>query len=175
MTYTYRPNSKFLNDVISSKTVLDTSKKGQTNLKTLLDLAASPNRSNRDWTAFIISALPMDTPEIRTSLLQLADDEDEDTRDEAIIGLARRDREEAFKRLLPLLKTTLGVVTLQAAEILADKRLVPLLRQIRHWEGDSEKTRVQLESAISACENGISADDWPNKGERGYVLSKYKK
>jgi len=165
MAESYFPESEFLNHVIAGEIAFDDTPFGQANLTRLLGFADDPDRSNRDWAAFVISGLPLDGDAIRTALLRLATDEDPDTRDEAIVGLARRDPVAALALLRPLLTAELGTVTLEAATILGDPSLVPLLRELRLWEG-GETVRARLEDAISACENGIGVDDWPDTGEQ---------
>ena len=117
-----------------------------------------PDRSNRDWATFLIAGLPFDAPEIRQALVRAADDDDYDTRDEAIVGLARRDRLVAIERLRPLLTEEIGVVLLEAATILGDQTLVPALKEIESWEGGSEAVLNQLRLAIAACEAGVGED-----------------
>ena len=117
-----------------------------------------PDRSNRDWATFLIAGLPFDSPEIRETLLRAANDADVDTRDEAIVGLARRDRATAIECLKPLLKEEIGEVLLEAATILGDPSLVPALKEIEGWDGDGNSIRDQLQRALAACEAGIGED-----------------
>ncbi|MBP2277407.1 MULTISPECIES: HEAT repeat domain-containing protein [Sphingomonas] len=158
MAERYLPASEFLNYVLADEITLDASVLGRANLSTLLQMVDDPDRSNRDWATFLISGLPFDSPEIRLALLRAADDADVDTRDEAIVGLARRDRAAAIERLKPLLKEEIGEVLLEAATILGDPSLVPALKEIEGWDGDGDAVRDQLRCALAACEAGIGKD-----------------
>ncbi len=69
----------------------------------LLKLTSDPEADIRDWAVFAIGFADADSPEIRETLLRCLNDEDEDVREEAAVGLGkRRDR-----RLIPVLLTTL--------------------------------------------------------------------
>jgi HEAT repeat protein len=171
MSERYLPASEFLNYVIAGEIAFENSPLAEANLRELLKMVDDPDRSNRDWAAFVISALPLDTPAIRDALVKAADGDDPDTRDEAIIGLARRDRAAALARLAPLLEEELGVVLLEAAAILGDPSLVPALREIENWKGGGDEVREQLHLAITACERGVGVDSWPDSGERAYCFS----
>jgi len=171
MAERYLPTSEFLNYVIAGEIPFEGSPFAEENLARLLNMVCDPDSSNRDWAAFIIAGLPYDTPEIRAALMKAAADDDLDTRDEAIIGLARRDREAALERLVPLLSEELGVVLLEAATILGDRGLVPALKEIELWDGGDDQVREQLRRAIAACETGVGEDDWPEMGSRAYCLS----
>jgi hypothetical protein len=171
MSERYLPASEFLNYVIAGEIAFEDSPLAEANLRQLLEMVDDSDRSNRDWAAFVISGLPLDTPEIRDALLKAADGGDPDTRDEAIIGLARRDRHAALIRLAPLLNEELGVMLLEAATILGDPSLVPALKEMENWEGEDNQIREQLRLAIAACERGVGEDGWPDAGERAYCLS----
>lgn len=158
MTDRYLPASEFLNWILNDEVVLDESVFGHQNLERLLAMVDDPDRSNRDWATFLIAGLPYDSPEIRQALLRAADDHDPNTRDEAIVGLARRDRSAAINRLRPLLNGEIGVVILEAATILGDPSLFPLLKEIETWDGGSDAVRDQLRQALAACEAGIGED-----------------
>ena len=171
MTEQYLPESEFLNHVIAGEIRFEGSPFAEANLSQLLDMVSDSDRSNRDWATFVIAGLPYDTPEIRAALIKAADDDDPDTRDEAIVGLARRDRETALARLAPLLSEELGVVLLEAATILGDPSLAPALKEIEQWEGGDDGVRAVLRRAIAACEAGKGEDDWPSAGDQAYCLS----
>jgi len=152
MTERYLPSSEFLNYVVADEIAFDDTVVGQANLAQLLALVSDDDRANRDWAAFLIAGLPFDSSDIRAALLIAANDTDVDTRDEAIVGLARRDPKVALELLRPLLDEEIGEVLLEAATILGDRSLVPALKAIEHWEGGDDRIREQLRVAISACE-----------------------
>ncbi|BCA58621.1 HEAT repeat domain-containing protein [Sphingomonas sp. HMP6] len=154
----YLPASEFLNYVLADEVRFDDDVIGQANLQRLIKLVDDEDRSNRDWATFLISGLPLDSLRIRAALERAADDPDPDTRDEAIVGLARRDREEALQRLRPLLPDDFSKVLLEAAAILGEQSLVPALRAIEAWEGVSDSVREKLNMALAACEAGVGRD-----------------
>ena len=154
----YLPASDFLNAILNDDVTFGESQFGRANLARLLTFVTDPEVSNRDWATFLISGLPDDSPEIHRVLLMASEDEDADVRDEAIVGLARRDRKTAITLIRPLLSKELGIVVLEAATILGEPSLVPALREIEAWEGGSEKVRHQLALAIAACEAGLGQD-----------------
>lgn len=158
MTERYLPSSEFLNYAVADEITFDDTVVGQANLAQLLGLVADDDRANRDWAAFLIAGLSLDSPDIRAALLVAANDTDVDTRDEAIVGLARRDHKAALELLKPLLNEEIGEVLLEAATILGDRSLVPALKTIEHWEGGDESIREQLRVAIMACEAGQGID-----------------
>ena len=154
----YLPPSDFLNSLLNDEVVLGDSQFGRANLARLLSLVWDPDTANRDWATFLISGLPMDSPEIRQALLTASKDSDFDVRDEAIVGLARRDRNAALALLVPLLSEELRVVLLEAATILGEPSLVSALKEIETWKGGSERVRDQLALALAACEAGVGQD-----------------
>src|SRR4029077_14951716 len=60
-------------------------------LETLAELTRDPEAHVRDWATFALgSQAEADTPELREALVSRLADEDDDTRGEALVGLARR-------------------------------------------------------------------------------------
>lgn len=170
MSERYLPTSEFLNHVIAGEISFDGSPLAEENLRQLLGMVNDPDKANRDWAAFVISGLPYDTPEIRAALIKAAGDRDLDARDEAIVGLARRDREEALARLGPLLIDDISLVLVEAVTILGEPSLLPALKTVATWEGGGERFVERLQQAIAACETGVGVDSWPD-GDRPYLLS----
>jgi HEAT repeat protein len=115
----------------------------------LIELTRYPVAEVRDWATFGLGTqIELDTPEIRECLLERLTDPDDDTRFEALVGLAqRRDR-----RVLPALSRELKsdfvqVIAVEAASLIADPELLPDLVALQErWDSDKEL----LESAIAS-------------------------
>ena len=70
----------------------------------LIELSADPDPGIRDWATFALGTLsPRDTPELREALAARLGDEDDDTRIEAVHGLALRGDARALEAALELL------------------------------------------------------------------------
>jgi HEAT repeat protein len=110
---------------------------------TLIELSADEDADVRDWATFGLgSQTDQDTPELRAALAARLNDPDPTTRAEAMVGLARRKdgrvlgpltealHPDHFRRYDPR-----EDLVLEAAEELADPRLVPALRRLqRHCD-----------------------------------------
>lgn len=101
-------------------------------VEALIELSTDSEVSVRDWATFGLGSLSKaDSPELRAALVARLDEEDDDTRGEALVGLASR-RDE---RLLPyvereLQRDSVGRLALVAAGLLGDRRLLPHLRAL---------------------------------------------
>ena len=119
-------------------------------LETLAELTRDPEAHVRDWATFALgSQAEMDTPELREALVSRLADEDDDTRCEALIGLARR----GDRRVLTALRRELGSgfvgsLAVEAAALIGDPELHPALSALRNWWDIDEGS---LEEAIRAC------------------------
>jgi HEAT repeat protein len=120
-------------------------------LGTLIGLTHDPEDEIRDWATFGLGRISnVDTLDLRVALVDRLADDHEDTRDEAMIGLARR-RDPAVKEtLLAVLASDLvSNLAVESAALLADDDLLPLLIELRDWwDVDPEL----LEKAISRCD-----------------------
>ncbi|MEO7563850.1 MAG: HEAT repeat domain-containing protein [Sphingomicrobium sp.] len=128
MTEEYLPSSGFLKALIDDDTPL-TGPDAESNLRRLLALMRDELPANRDWATFLLAQQGLDSTDLRKALFAAAEDENDDVRAEAIVGLAKRDKAVA----LPLLRRELGrehvsVPLFEAAEIVADLSLVDDLR-----------------------------------------------
>jgi HEAT repeat protein len=109
----------------------------------LIELSADPSRGVRDWATFGLgSQTDLDTPQLRAALAARLNDPDLTTRGEAMVGLARRKDERVLGPLTEALRPdhfrrydSCEDLVLEAAEELADPRLVPALRRLqRHCD-----------------------------------------
>lgn len=120
----------------------------------LIRLATDPSAEVRDWATFGLGSLRMDdTPAIRAALRRNLDDPDIDVRGEALVGLARRRDEGIVERLIGLLTPECHMYELDAAEALADPRLVEPLQALsqatpRSWNA---VWQARLDEALATC------------------------
>jgi len=119
-------------------------------LEVLIDLTSDPTAHVRDWATFALGTqTEADTPELREALVARLDDEDDDTRCEALVGLARR----KDRRVIEPLRRDLGSdsvwpLAVEAAALIGDPSLHPLLVAIQEsWDTDDG----WLDEAIRAC------------------------
>ena len=121
----------------------------------LIQLSKDQDDEVRDWAAFGLgSILERDSTEIREALAALVEDADPEIRGEAMIGLAKRKDSRAYSIIARELKRKFwGSWCLEAAELLADPRLGPLLDElsIRIPEKDRTNFASDFESARQAC------------------------
>lgn len=115
----------------------------------LIALTSDSDESVRDWATFGLGSLmDRDTPEIREALLRRTSDEDDDTRGEAMVGLARRHDPRVVEPLIQELSAeSVGSLAVEAAKEVADPRLRPVLEELRNWWDVDPKL---LEEAIEA-------------------------
>jgi hypothetical protein len=157
----YLPESPFLIAVSNGDVEFVDHPRADFNLRELLGFVRDQDRANRDWAAFLIAQLPLDTTEIRAALVHASADEDGDVRDEALVGLARRNRAAALERIVPELEESVSPALLEAAAIIADPSLLPLLSAPEGWGSGDEDRFERLRKAIAACEAGV----WTYMGE----------
>ena len=134
---------------------------GQTDelaVQTLIGLSEDEDSDVRDWATFSLGTqLDEDSPAIREALHKRLTDSDDTARGEAMLGLARRKDE----RVVPFLLKELSPeqmgrleerpdLPLEAAEKLADARLLPALLQLR---GSGWKDDPLLGKAIESCQS----------------------
>jgi HEAT repeat protein len=126
----------------------------------LVELTKDPACHVRDWATFGLGTLvDVDATEVRDALMERISDHDDDTRCEALVGLARR----ADRRVIPALKSELRsecvyTLAVEAAEHIGDPQLLaPLMALRERWGLDDDL----LENAITACsaERNISIKD----------------
>jgi HEAT repeat protein len=117
----------------------------------LLALMEDEDELIRDWATFAIARqMDVDGHHVRDALAAHVDDDDPETRDEALVGLARR----RDPRALPIVVTRLqeasvGELVVEAASYLGDPRLLPILEELAHrWDLDVDR----LARALVACD-----------------------
>jgi len=120
-------------------------------LESLISLSNDAVAHVRDWATFALGTLvETDTPAIRHALADRLDDSDNDTRGEALVGLAARKDErvvEALKRELS--SECIGSLAIEAAELIGSAELHSHLIALQDWwDVDPEL----LERAISATQ-----------------------
>lgn len=122
----------------------------------LVALAVDSDRAVRNWATFGLGSLTKaDTPELRDVLAKNIQDADCEIRGEALIGLARCRDERAFPAVSSELSGPFhGAWCVEAAELLADSRLLPLLRSLRESLPEDEVARFSssFDRAEQACQ-----------------------
>jgi HEAT repeat protein len=119
---------------------------------TLIALTNDPDVRVRDWATFDLgSQTEWDSPELRAALRARLGDPDNITRGEALKGLALRTDEHAIEAIVAeLTGPDPHASAVEAAEELADSRLVPALEALRtRWPGNP-----WLERVIETCRAG---------------------
>lgn len=118
----------------------------------LIRLSADPDDDVRDWATFALGTqIDLDTPKLRDALAARLEDSDDDTRAEAMVGLARRkDRRVVAPLQNELQKELVGSLVIEAAELIAAPELLPYLIAMR----PDRFTDCDLEEAIAACARG---------------------
>lgn len=127
-------------------------------IRTLITLSNDPDPDIRDWALFGLGTqIDTNTPAIREALFRGLNEEDDEARGEALVGLARCGDERVVAALLDeWAEPPIGSLSLEAAAAIGDCRLLPrLYRQREIWlgKGDVEEPfRTLLSDAIAACE-----------------------
>ena len=119
-------------------------------LNVLIELTRDPEAHVRDWATFALgSQVDVDTPELRDALAGRLSDEDDDTRAEAMVGLAQRGDRRVLTALRRELESdSVGALAVEAAALIGDPELHPaLLALVDWWDVDAGS----LGEAIRAC------------------------
>jgi HEAT repeat protein len=124
-------------------------------IRALIELSADEVACVRDWATFALgSAVESDTPQIRDALAHRLTDEDDETRMEALLGLASRGDDRALAPLLDDLRTyPTQPYMWEAAEALGDARLCAALLHARKCLPENASARFieGLEAALERC------------------------
>jgi HEAT repeat protein len=125
-------------------------------VEALIGLSGDPVEDVRSWAAFGLgTCLDADTEEIRDALLLRLSEADPEIRGEALIGLAKRHDPRVITPLIQELSGEFyGSWCLEAAELLADARLLPDLIALKNRIAGQVESRFieSLDDAISACQ-----------------------
>jgi HEAT repeat protein len=122
-------------------------------VNTLIELSQDEDEDVRDWATFGLgSQIEADTPQIREALFARLFDSDEATRGEALVGLARRKDPRVIEPLIEELErypdAEHGDYGLEAAEQLADARLLPVLTRLKEAADSGNR---KFDDAIRRC------------------------
>lgn len=158
----YRPKSDFLVMLIDDEIPLTGSAMAQANLERLIELTADADDSNRDWATMMLVHSGIDTPSARIALRRAGDDPHIDTRCEALLGLAVLEPAFALPRVREMLEgETVYSLTIEAAALLADPTLIPVLEALAEgWAGDEDEFEEELKRALAACRTGEPVEAW---------------
>lgn len=149
----YAPASDFLCSAIRKEITFAGGEFGELNLKRLIEFTSDADESNRDWAALLLAQLELDRPDVVAALLAAAEDENPYVRGEAIVGLAQLKNENALALVRRELQNEWVQLQLfEAAEILADCRLIPDLERFQQTSDDpglDEMARAALQACIA--------------------------
>jgi HEAT repeat protein len=117
----------------------------------LIGLMSDEDDDVRDWATFGLGTQThLDGAAVRDALLRNTADPDRETRDEAILGIARRrDRRALGVVAARLVEDDVSNMAVEAACYLADERLLPVLRELETWWDLDERL---VANAIAACD-----------------------
>jgi HEAT repeat protein len=124
-------------------------------IQTLIELSADEDRDVRDWATFGLGTqVETDTRAVREALLARLADEDEETRAEAMVGLATRKDGRVIEPLIRELSAErVGSLFVEAAQAIGDPRLLPSLLALRERRGEPDP---ELEAALADCIKGTT-------------------
>jgi len=129
----------------------------------LIRLSGDADEEVRNWATFGLgSQIEADSPAIRQALVDRLGEENDEIAGEALLGLARRHAPMALPLVSAALQRDgLNGLIVQAAETLADPRLLPLLEVWRNRGGEPADAYFDglVEDAWQACLNGKEASE----------------
>lgn len=121
----------------------------------LINLSNDADADVRDWATFGLgSQIDTDSPAIRTALFVRLTDPDNDTRAEAMVGLARRKDNRVIAPLIEKLSSgSVSELDVEAAKEVSHPDILPSLVKLKGWwPGDSNHHAELLEEAIASCQ-----------------------
>jgi hypothetical protein len=130
-------------------------------IESLIKLSRDVESDVRDWATFGLAiGIKSTSNEVVNALTERLEDADDNTRAEAIMGLALRNNEAVIAKIIEELKfLTVGKLVIEAAAETGDKRLCSSLRQLKQmWSQNKlldsgDDMDEALENAIFACCN----------------------
>lgn len=116
----------------------------------LIELSRDADVEVRDWATFAMaSQTDLDTPVLREALAERLTDSDQDTRGEAMVGLATRKDARAIPAICKeLTSPNVAYQVFEAAQLIASSDLLP---QLLEWRDQNGSNDSQLADAIAAC------------------------
>ena len=137
----------------------------------LIELSQDADDDVRNWATFGLGTqIERDTPAVREALFARIRDPHDETRGEALVGLAARHDERVLQPLIAELEGEMTwLLALDAAKLLKDPRLCSALLTLKQrWQDDGDSdTRLLAEvaEALEACSctnaNGLASQgDW---------------
>ncbi len=118
----------------------------------MIRLTADPDDDVRNWACFGLHQMSAESDEAREALAARLDDPHNDTRSEALSALADMGDERVIPRLMDLLShDSVWTLEVEAAGLIADERLYPLLKRIETWWEDDNDSHV-LQTALQRCD-----------------------
>lgn len=129
-------------------------------VETLITLTRDPDDDIRNWATFSIgSQTDLDTPDLRDALLARATDRHDETRGEALVGLARRSDARVLLSLVKELKAaSVGTLAVEAARDLGAPECIKPLKDLRSWWDVDEDL---LAEAIESCSKTVDKPEQP--------------
>lgn len=120
-------------------------------IQTMITLSGDADEDVRDWATFGLGTQSRtDTPELRAALLARLTDPHDDTRAEALVGLAQRMDERVVPYVLHELQSgCVGTLAVEAARELADPRFQAALLALQEWW---DVDTALLAEALAACQ-----------------------
>jgi HEAT repeat protein len=117
--------------------------------QTLIELSRDVEPGVRDWATFGLGTYSkIDSPEIRNALLARLADEDDETRGEALFGLAKRKDPRVIPAILSeIARDEVSELAIEAAGEMPDESLLPALEALVRSSPEDQCVR----EAITAC------------------------
>ncbi len=100
----------------------------------LIERSSDVDDEVRNWATFGLAEMTeVDTPELRAALVRRLDDPHDEVRGEALVGLAARGDVRVLEPLRRALTARpVSILAVEAARLLGDPALLPLLRELHH-------------------------------------------
>ncbi len=128
-------------------------------IASLILLCSDEDNDVRNWAIFGIGTqMNADTPAIRDALFASLSDLDMEVCGEALVGLARRSDGRVIEALFKEWEEeSISLLSIEAAEEMADHRLLPFLEEFESTRNFSENQffHDHLRDAITACRIGV--------------------